>query len=293
MSAPDSQSAHTSDSVTIRQEAQSFRIVGEAAPLFAALAKAQGAFDPIVRSRVNPFFKSKYAELSDVIAATRPALCANGLTVLQPQSKEGDTWEIRTILAHSSGAYLETVVTMPHVGDWQKVGAAQTYCRRYCYSAMVGVASEDDDDGNVASDAEPRKSQPTPPKYAQEAGRAPRDEGKPKPAQQSAPKAVEKPAPAPEPDPQNQHDGPPYLHSQPPADRPSQPSDESQRVTPETKEKLRGLLKAMGLKGEAIAPWCVSAIGKPPQECFFEAEYRALVVKAEQELAARPNGATP
>jgi hypothetical protein len=135
---------------------QGFEITGDSAALFAALAAAQGSFKPVLRTRTNPFFKSKYADLSDVIDATRSALSGNGLCVFQPASRDQDgVWYVTTTLAHAGGGRLAAVATLPKVDDWQKLGAAITYCRRYQLSAMLNVASEDDDDGGAVKDDSP------------------------------------------------------------------------------------------------------------------------------------------
>jgi ERF superfamily len=122
--------------------------------LFRALAKAQKAFKAVKKTSVNPFFKSNYADLAEVIDATRDGLADNGIAVIQPpcyRRPEG-TAEIHTFMAHSSGEWIHTILDMPvSKTDAQGVGAAITYGRRYAYSGTVCVASEPDDDGNAAS----------------------------------------------------------------------------------------------------------------------------------------------
>lgn len=121
--------------------------------LIEALAKASVEFTPIVKDSENPFFKSKYADLAAVIDATRPFLGKNGLAVLQPShySREAGMVEIITLLAHSSGEWLRCKLEMPMAKqDAQGIGSAITYGRRYSYSAVLNVASEQDDDGNAA-----------------------------------------------------------------------------------------------------------------------------------------------
>lgn len=121
--------------------------------LMGALAKARKAFKPIIKSETNPFFKSKYADLASVIEATKDGLSDNGLAVLQPPvfDRATGTVEIITLLAHESGEWLKSTLDMPTAkADAQGVGSAITYGRRYAYSAVLNVASEEDDDGNGA-----------------------------------------------------------------------------------------------------------------------------------------------
>lgn len=118
--------------------------------LFAALAKAQGEMKGAVKDNANPFFKSKYADLSSVWEACRHALSVNGLSVVQFPVSEGELVGVRTILGHASGQCIESVVWVPSPKKGpQELGSAVTYLRRYALAAAVGVAPEDDD-GNGA-----------------------------------------------------------------------------------------------------------------------------------------------
>jgi hypothetical protein len=128
-----------------------------------ALAKAQLEFKPVKKETENPFYKRKYAELSTLIDATRPALAANGLVVIQtPRVVGNKAVEVSTMLLHSSGEFLAHDVVLPawqtvedkRTGDMkdrfdaQTIGSAITYGRRYSYQSVLCIAAEDDDDGN-------------------------------------------------------------------------------------------------------------------------------------------------
>jgi len=145
-------------------ERTGFQMVGEQAPLFAALAAARAAFGPVLKTRNNPFFNRKYADLSDVLDACMPAFNAQGLYLCQvPTSPDPDgCWTVYTVLTHSSGAYWIAAMTIARA-EWQKFGSAMTYARRYTDSAILGVASEPDDDGNEADDKPARQPRQTPP----------------------------------------------------------------------------------------------------------------------------------
>jgi len=118
--------------------------------LIEALAKAQLKFEVIKKETTNPFYKSKYADLSAVIAATQPALAAEGLVVLQEPITENGKAGVVTTLAHSSGEWREHTLLLPtSKSDAQGIGSAVTYARRYSYQAVVGVAAELDDDANA------------------------------------------------------------------------------------------------------------------------------------------------
>jgi len=126
--------------------------------LSAALSKLQGELIDAPKSSENPFFKSKYADLSEVLKVIRPLLCKHGLSVIQSPSLLDSNVVVETMLAHSSGEYVSSSLTVP-VGkkDAQAVGSAITYGRRYSLSAIMGI-TQADDDGNAAVAKEEPKS---------------------------------------------------------------------------------------------------------------------------------------
>lgn len=123
--------------------------------LFAALAKMQGEVENATKGSVNPHFRSKYADLAEVLNTVRPVLAANGLSVIQSPSFDGGICHVTTTIAHSGGGYVSgTMSCVPAKQDGQGIGAATTYLRRYSLAAVCGVAQEDDD-GNTAAHSKP------------------------------------------------------------------------------------------------------------------------------------------
>ncbi len=123
--------------------------------LAAALAKAQGEFSAAPKLSKNPHYKSNYADLASVWSVIRKPLSDNGLSVVQGagKAKEGDGVAISTLLLHTSGQWIESVLTLnPSKDDPQGYGSAITYGRRYGLAAMVGVVADEDDDANGAID---------------------------------------------------------------------------------------------------------------------------------------------
>src|SRR5271169_2681095 len=113
-----------------------------------ALTKFQKDVENVPKDAVNPFFKSKYASLENVIATVRPHMAKHGLSFSQFPDGDGLT----TVLMHSSGEWLQATSKMtPKDATPQGQGSAITYLRRYALSAVLGLATEDDDDGNAAS----------------------------------------------------------------------------------------------------------------------------------------------
>ena len=119
--------------------------------LAAALAKAQSNIKGALKDSSNPFFKSKYADLSSVWEACREPLTKQELSVIQTVSGDSTNIIVTTMLVHSSGEWVKDSLTMaPVKQDPQGAGSAITYARRYALAAIAGVAPEDDD-GNAAS----------------------------------------------------------------------------------------------------------------------------------------------
>ena len=129
--------------------------------LATALSKFQNEVQDPAKNSDNPFFKSKYVELDDLLSSVRPVLTSNGLSILQEPSSDGVNVTIKTILLHNSGEYMEfeALALKPVKSDPQGLGSAITYGRRYALSSILGVAWSADDDGNEASGKHPAQQQ--------------------------------------------------------------------------------------------------------------------------------------
>lgn len=131
--------------------------------LAAALAKAQGQIEGAKKSSSNPFFKSKYADLAECWNTCRESLTANEISVIQmpEEINENGRLNITTMLAHSSGQYISSTLTMTVTKlDPQAIGSAITYGRRYALAAMVGLAQEDDDGEKAMARQEKKDKKP-------------------------------------------------------------------------------------------------------------------------------------
>lgn len=127
--------------------------------LFTALAKAQADMPCAGNNAENPYFKSSYADLAEIVRVSRPYLAKNGLSVIQQILPNEDGQNIlHTILAHSSGQSIESRMRiLPSKPDVQSLASYITYLRRYSYAAIVGVvvSNEDDDaESTVYADRE-------------------------------------------------------------------------------------------------------------------------------------------
>lgn len=120
-----------------------------------ALSQAQGEFLPIHKNKVNPFFKSKYADLDCILEATKPALTKHKLAHVFTM---GDGLMTLSLI-HESGQQLTSSLKFNENRKAQDMGGDMTYYRRYLFSAMVNVAADDDDDGNNANKTDPNKKE--------------------------------------------------------------------------------------------------------------------------------------
>ena len=145
------------------EKSESVKNIGKALMLFHVKV------DTIKKDARNPFFKSNYASLSNILEAINVPLQESGLTFSQfPTNGNGLT----SILIHpDSGEFMQDTFIVHPVPDYPKekapdgsivwrgepyvspqgIGSAITYGRRYALSAILGLNIDDDDDGNAAS----------------------------------------------------------------------------------------------------------------------------------------------
>lgn len=120
--------------------------------LIKALIEAQSEMGNAIKDSVNPFFKSKYADLNSIREACIPILNKYKIVVLQPTTFiEGKNF-VKTILLHESGETIEglTEIVYSKQNDAQSQGSGITYARRYGLQSLINIGA-DDDDGNKAS----------------------------------------------------------------------------------------------------------------------------------------------
>lgn len=125
--------------------------------IYMALAAAQTDMAGVKKGSVNPAFKSKYADLADVVAAVSPALNAQGIAFYHVVTNVDGDRVMRTVLAHgSSETMIECDVPLiVNKNDMQGFKSATTYAKRIGLESLTGVAPIDDD-GNDAARAAPR-----------------------------------------------------------------------------------------------------------------------------------------
>jgi len=120
--------------------------------LHASMAKAFAAIEGATKDTNNPFFKTKYADLSSVVAAIKPALVANDLFFTQASHERDGGVCVETFVHHADGGSMSfgSLFVPASKNDAQAYGSAMTYARRYSLQTAFGVCPEDDD-GNAAT----------------------------------------------------------------------------------------------------------------------------------------------
>lgn len=154
---------------TVQQETSSLWEPSESSTLdslYSALAKAQTEMKLAELGSKQSYYGTNYASLSSVIKSSRPALTKNGLCVIQniKPNRKGEVC-LFTRLCHSSGEWIQSCIRItPEKNDIQSFGKYITYLRRYAYGSLVGVITDEDDDGETemkevrSKDTQPKKS---------------------------------------------------------------------------------------------------------------------------------------
>lgn len=126
----------------------------EITELAEAMILVQQTLSPALKDAENTFTNSRYATLHSVMNACRDALLEHGVWLTQyPVSVEANQLGLVTKIVHAeTGQWQASLLTIPlPKNDPQGYGSAMTYARRYGLSALIGIVTENDDDGEMAS----------------------------------------------------------------------------------------------------------------------------------------------
>lgn len=134
--------------------------------LAAALAAAQAEMKPAKETANNPAFRSKYADLTSCFEACNAVLPKHKLSISQVMVAAPEGYvSVQTLLLHESGEWLSSVCTLKADGNRgvnaaQAAGSAITYARRYGLTAIVGLATDDDDGNAAGAPVQPQQRKP-------------------------------------------------------------------------------------------------------------------------------------
>lgn len=123
--------------------------------LASALVAFQASAPTINKGRTADMgqYTYRYADLTDIWEAIREPLKDNGLAVTQSLTGGSSGFMgIKTTVWHKSGqSFADTVEMDISKRTPQQVGSQVTYFKRYALSALLGLSTEEDDDGAAAS----------------------------------------------------------------------------------------------------------------------------------------------
>lgn len=126
-----------------------------------SLVETQKELKQPLKDAKNPFFKSEYVPLENVAEAITQTATKYGLAFSQyATTTESGNVSVGTIVFHESGEFIEypPLILKPENTKPQSIGSAITYAKRYALSAIFGITSDKDDDGNKANgNGEPQK----------------------------------------------------------------------------------------------------------------------------------------
>ena len=117
-----------------------------------AFAKTQQEMKQPLKNAENPFFNSTYVPLENVAQSITDVATKNGLSYSQEPTVVDGVVSVTTLVMHSSGEWIEyePLRLKPDKNNIQGCGSAITYAKRYALSAIFGITSDKDDDGNGA-----------------------------------------------------------------------------------------------------------------------------------------------
>lgn len=126
--------------------------------IYSKILDVQSKVGTLSKSKDNPFFKSKYFDVNQILEQLMPLLHANKLTIMQPITvMEG----VQVLLTNVIDTEDNTLITMsamqlPEIADPQKLGSAVTYFRRYALQSLFALQAEDDDGNKAAAKEVPK-----------------------------------------------------------------------------------------------------------------------------------------
>lgn len=133
----------------------------ECTNLFKSLISASSELGNVAKTKQA--YGYKYAPFDSIVDMLRLVLPKHKLWFTQDVSTEGDRYILETLVLHESGEWLKSAMVMTDTelsgkaNTTQQLGASITYFKRYVLSAIFGIATDEDVDGNV--DAIQRKQE--------------------------------------------------------------------------------------------------------------------------------------
>lgn len=129
-------------------------------------------------NRVNPHFKSRYADQVAILEAAEPSLTKNGLVLTSATEiteQLGTVCECR-IIHGKSGQWIASELPLKATTP-QGIGSELTYIKRYLWSGLIAMAADEDDDANSAELGARLSEKSAPPPKPKKTAHAARQDG--------------------------------------------------------------------------------------------------------------------
>jgi len=110
--------------------------------IYKKLFEAKKEIGKISKDSTNPFYKSKYFDINQLLEHVEPILQKHDLLILQPIRSGFVTTEIFDV---ESSEVVASEIALTNQTDPQKRGSEITYYRRYTLGSLLGLQAEDDD----------------------------------------------------------------------------------------------------------------------------------------------------
>jgi hypothetical protein len=150
------------DEVTmLTRPALHFEMSSSIAKLALAQTKVQKEIKDLPKESKG--FAHKYTTFDKLVQYLRPILAKHGISFIQMPCGENENVGVITLYMHTSGEYISSKVETQIIqaqNKYQSMGSAITYFKRYSLASFVGIASDEDTDGNVQK-KEVKKPTPT------------------------------------------------------------------------------------------------------------------------------------
>ena len=144
---------------TLTRPALHFEMSSTIAKLALAQTKVQKEIKDLPKESKG--FAHKYTTFDKLVQYLRPILSKHGISFIQMPCGDNENVGVITIYMHTSGEYISSKIETQIIqaqNKYQSMGSAITYFKRYSLASFVGIASDEDTDGNVKG--APQTTQP-------------------------------------------------------------------------------------------------------------------------------------
>lgn len=118
--------------------------------IYQKIAKVKQDCATLIKNKANDFFKSKYVTLDEIQTMIKPLELKHNIVVTHKYNE--DEMLTSYVVDLDSGETIESQFPILKSDNPQKMGSAITYARRYNYTMLFDLITDDDDDGNGASE---------------------------------------------------------------------------------------------------------------------------------------------